>query len=56
MSNFSFLLAEWPLLYESATKAKDTAHTDARAACFYGLRTIITALRVKINVRSVQAP
>lgn len=40
MSNFSFLLAEWPLLHESATKAEDMVHADARAACFYARRTL----------------
>ena len=44
MSNFSFLLAEWPLLHESATKAEDMVHTDARAACFYARRTLEMAV------------
>ncbi|MBE0549247.1 MAG: DEAD/DEAH box helicase family protein [Rubrivivax sp.] len=44
MSNFGFLLAEWPLLHESATKAEDMAHIDARAACFYARRTLEMAV------------
>lgn len=44
MSNFAFLQAEWPLLHESATKAEDMAHTDARAACFYARRTLEMAV------------
>ncbi|CAD5371789.1 Type I restriction-modification system, restriction subunit R [Rubrivivax sp. A210] len=44
MSNFSFLLAEWPLLHEAATKAEDMAHTDARASCFYARRTLEMAV------------
>jgi type I restriction enzyme R subunit len=44
MSNFAFLLAEWPLLHESATKAEDMVHTDARAACFYARRTLELAV------------
>jgi hypothetical protein len=32
VSNFAFLQAEWPLLHESATKAEDMVHADARAA------------------------
>jgi type I restriction enzyme, R subunit len=44
MSNFSFLQAEWPLLHESATKAEDIAHADARAACFYARRTLELAV------------
>lgn len=44
MSNFDFLLAEWPLLHESATRAEGMAHTDARAACFYARRTLELAV------------
>ena len=44
MSNFVFLLAEWPLLHESATRAENMAHTDARAACFYARRTLELAV------------
>ena len=44
MSNFTFLLAEWPLLHESATQAEDMAHTDARSACFYARRTLELAV------------
>ncbi len=44
MSNFGFLLAEWPLLHESATKAEDMVHADARAACFYARRTLELAV------------
>jgi type I restriction enzyme R subunit len=44
MSNFAFLLAEWPLLHESATKAEDMVHADARAACFYARRTLEMAV------------
>ena len=44
MSNFRFLLAEWPLLHESATKAEDMVHADARAACFYARRTLEMAV------------
>jgi len=44
MSNFAFLLAEWPLLHESATKAEDMVHADARAACFYARRTLELAV------------
>ncbi len=44
MSNFAFLQAEWPLLHESATKAEDLVHADARAACFYARRTLEMAV------------
>ena len=33
MSNFAFLQAEWPLMYESAMRVEETANTDARTAC-----------------------
>ncbi len=44
MSNFDFLLAEWPLLHESAARTESTAHTDARAACFYARRSLELAV------------
>ncbi len=44
MSNFDFLLAEWPLLHESATRAESSVHTDPRAACFYARRTLEIAV------------
>jgi type I restriction enzyme R subunit len=44
MSNFGFLQAEWPELYESATKAETSANPDARTACFYARRTLELAV------------
>jgi type I restriction enzyme R subunit len=44
MSNFRFLHAEWPELYESATKAEALAFPDARGACFYARRTLELAV------------
>src|SRR5579863_7631369 len=44
MTNFGFLQAEWPELYESATKAESFAYPDARAACFYARRTLELAV------------
>ncbi|GAB3768701.1 DEAD/DEAH box helicase family protein [Ramlibacter monticola] len=44
MSNFRFLEAEWPLLYESAAKAEALVYADARAACFYTRRTLELAV------------
>jgi type I restriction enzyme R subunit len=40
MSNFAFLQADWPLLYEAATQAEGMANTDARASCFYSRRAL----------------
>ncbi|MGV3774103.1 MAG: DEAD/DEAH box helicase family protein [Verrucomicrobiales bacterium] len=40
MSNFDFLKAEWPDLFESARNAERLAYADPRAACFYARRTI----------------
>jgi hypothetical protein len=40
MSHFAFLLAEWPAIHESATKAEGSAYPDPRAACFYARRTL----------------
>lgn len=44
MSNFTFLLPEWPLLYEAAIKAEGMVNLDARAACFYTRRTLELAV------------
>jgi type I restriction enzyme, R subunit len=44
MSNFGFLQAEWPELFESATKAEALVHTDARTACFYARRSLELAV------------
>ena len=44
MSNFAFLQAEWPLLYEPALRAEAAVHADARAACFYARRALELAV------------
>jgi len=44
MSNFVFLKAEWPELYDAATKAEGLVYPDARAACFYTRRTLELAV------------
>ena len=43
-SNFAFLHAEWPGLFESASKAESLALNDARAACFYARRALELAV------------
>ena len=45
MSNFDFLKAEWPDLFESASKAEAGIYPDSRAACFYARRTLELAVR-----------
>ncbi len=45
MSQFAFLRAEWPELFESAEKAEAVALSDARTACFYARRTLELAVR-----------
>lgn len=44
MSNFAFLLPEWPGIYEASTKAEQTARADPRTACFYARRALELAL------------
>ena len=44
MSNFTFLKAEWPELYDAATKAEALVYPDARAACFYTRRALELAV------------
>ncbi|MBI5284755.1 MAG: DEAD/DEAH box helicase family protein [Chloroflexi bacterium] len=45
MSNFAFLKAEWPELYEAATRAEASARTDPRTACFYSRRALEIVVR-----------
>lgn len=45
MSNFAFLQAEWPMLFDAATKAEAAAHTDPRASCFYARRSLEIAVQ-----------
>ncbi|MGE3343954.1 MAG: DEAD/DEAH box helicase family protein [Vicinamibacterales bacterium] len=45
MNPFDFLRAEWPALFESATKAGAAAHPDPRAACFYARRALELAVQ-----------
>ena len=44
MSNFGFLLPEWPGVHEAAVKAEQTARSDPRTACFYVRRALELAL------------
>jgi type I restriction enzyme R subunit len=41
---FSFLQAEWPPVYEAATKAAAAAYPDPRASCFYARRALELAV------------
>ncbi|MCX5855828.1 MAG: DEAD/DEAH box helicase family protein, partial [Deltaproteobacteria bacterium] len=40
MSNFLFLQAEWPAVFDAAEKAEASVHPDPRAACFYARRAL----------------
>ena len=44
MSNFAFLLPEWPDIHEASIKAEQTARTDPRTACFYARRALELAV------------
>src|SRR5262245_61503774 len=41
---FAFLQAEWPAVYEAASKAANAAHPDPRTACFYARRALELAV------------
>jgi hypothetical protein len=41
---FAFLQAEWPEVYDAATRAAAAAHPDSRAACFYARRALELAV------------
>ena len=44
MSNFAFLRAEWPELFDEAIQAERLAVVDPRTSCFYARRTVELAL------------
>ncbi|WAZ22496.1 DEAD/DEAH box helicase family protein [Streptomyces cinnabarinus] len=43
-SNFAFLRAEWPALYDEARRAERLAHADPRTSCFYARRVLELAV------------
>lgn len=43
-SNFHFLRAEWPSLYDEARRAERLAHADPRTSCFYARRVLELAV------------
>lgn len=45
MTNFAFLEAEWPSVYEAATKASNAVYPDPRTACFYARRALELAVQ-----------
>lgn len=45
MTNFAFLEAEWPSLYEAAEKASNAVYPDPRTACFYARRALELAVQ-----------
>lgn len=45
MTNFAFLEAEWPSLYEAAEKASNAVYPDPRTACFYTRRALELAVQ-----------
>ena len=44
MSNFAFLQAEWPAVFEAAEQGRGAAHPDPRTACFYARRALELAV------------
>lgn len=44
VSNFAFLQAEWPALYNEALRAERLAVADPRASCFYARRSLELAV------------
>ncbi len=45
MSNFDFLVPEWPQIHEPAVKAEETAHGDPRTAAFHARRALELTVR-----------
>ena len=44
MSQFAFLEAEWPAVFEAARQAESAARGDPRTACFYARRALELAV------------
>ena len=44
MNPFAFLQAEWPDVFDAATRAASSAHPDPRVACFYARRALELAV------------
>jgi type I restriction enzyme R subunit len=44
MTQFNFLQAEWPAVFEAAEKAEAAVHPDPRTACFYARRSLELAV------------
>ena len=44
MSNFLFLQAEWPAVFDAASSAESSIDADPRAACFYARRALELAV------------
>ena len=44
VSNFAFLKAEWPEVYEAALKSERQAYADPRTSCFYARLALETAV------------
>ncbi|MEO7271145.1 MAG: DEAD/DEAH box helicase family protein [Vicinamibacterales bacterium] len=44
MSQFTFLQAEWPEIFDPARRAERLVYADARAACFYARRSLELAV------------
>ena len=45
MSNFDFLLPEWPQIHEAAVKAEENAHGDPRTSAFHARRALELTVR-----------
>ena len=44
MSQFAFLQAEWPAVFDAAGRAETAVHADPRTACFYARRALELAV------------
>jgi hypothetical protein len=56
MSQFVFLQAQWPAVFDSASKAVAAVFADPRTACFYARRALDTAHGVMEPARLYESP
>ena len=52
MSQFVFLLSEWPAVFDAAARAEAAVHADPRTACFYVRRALELAVAWAYSKRS----
>lgn len=56
MSNFDFVMAEWPEVHADCVRAEGYLASDARSACFYSRRAVEQLVGLIYDIDSLQVP